>query len=268
MRTLRLVSLLAANALPFYRGVAQYLNEHAGLPVVLVEGPPWHEQERMLDAGHIDLAFLCGLVYTRKAAHVDLLAAPVMRGARYAARPIYFSDVVVARASQFAAFESLRGVRWLYNDRGSFSGYAILRAHLAALGETGEFCGPIVESGGHLRSLALVASGMADAAAIDSTVLDLELQQRPGLAEQIRVVASLGPHPIPPAVIGKHVPAGIAEQLRAALLRMHQDPAGRTALAAGVVDRFVTIADADYDAIRATAQRADQVQLNHLRESR
>lgn len=261
MATLRFVSLLAANSLPTYRGVAAYLSYGAGLRVELAEGVPWAEQELMIDRGEADLGVMCGLLYTHKAAWLELLAAPVPSPARYGGRPIYFSDIVVPRSSAFQAFGDLRGARWLYNDRGSFSGYALLRAHLAALGETGAFCGPIAESGGHLRSIELLAAGAADAAAIDSTVLDLELRRRPALAEQIRVVATLGPHAIPPLVAARRLPAELKDQLRAALLRMHQEPAGRAALSDGLIERFVSISDADYDPVRATAQRAEEVQL-------
>src|SRR6266545_3243266 len=141
MQRLSIVSLMAANALPTYRGVADYLSRQTGLRVTLIEGVPWHEQERLLDQGQAEIGFLCGLLYTHKTAWLDLLAAPTMRGARYQRRPIYFSDVVVPHGSQFQTFADLCGARWLYNDRGSFSGYVVLRAHLSALGESGDFCG-------------------------------------------------------------------------------------------------------------------------------
>lgn len=256
---LQLVSLLASNSLPTYRGVAGYLSRSAGVRVELIEGVPWTEQEHMIDRGAADLGAMCGLLYTRKTDWLELLAAPVPTPARYQGWPIYFSNIVVPRGSRFETFGDLRGARWLYNDRGSFSGYAVLRAHLAALGESGAFCGSIAESGGHLRSIKLLAAGLADAAAIDSTVLDLELWRRPALAEQIRIVATLGPHAIPPLVVARRLPAEQKEALRAALLRMHHDLAGRAALADGLFERFAAVQDADYDGVRATARRAEQV---------
>lgn len=259
MQTLTMVSLMAANVLPAYRGVAEYLSRRTGLRIALVEGQPWYEQERMLDWGHAEIGFLCGLLYARKAAWLEPLAAPVMSGPRYGQRPIYFSDVIVRRGSRFTSLADLRGARWLYNDQGSFSGYAVLRAHLAALGESGDFCGPIRASGGHLRSIIQVAAGEADAAAIDSTVLDLELKRRPELAQQLRVVDTLGPSPIPPAVVARHVPEDIKQRLRDALLHMHEDVAARASLADGLIDRFVAVQDGDYDPIRHTARRAEQV---------
>src|SRR5690349_7481632 len=103
METLRMVSLLASNALPIYRGVVRYLSDAIGLQIGLVEDVPWTEQERMLDRGQAEVGFVCGLLYTKKTAWLDLLAAPVMRGARYQHRPIYFTDIVVPRDSHFGS---------------------------------------------------------------------------------------------------------------------------------------------------------------------
>jgi len=266
MQTLSIVSLMAGNALPIYRGIAGYLSQQTGLRITLVEGVPWHEQARMLDQGQAEIGFLCGLLYTRQTAWLDLLAAPTMRAARYQGRPIYFSDVVVPHGSQFQTFADLRGADWLYNDRGSFSGYAVLRAHLAALGESGNYCGCIRESGGHLRSLELIATGAADAAAIDSTVLELELKRRPELASKIRAVATIGPHPIPPAVVAKHLPAELKRRLRSALLQMHEEVQGSEILADGLIERFVAVQDSDYNQVRLTARNAEQVQFQHHSE--
>lgn len=259
MRPLTIVSLLADNARPLYRAVARYLSEHANLPAQLVEGVPWQEQEHMLDTGTADMGFLCGLLYTQKADHLTLLAAPVMAAPRYAGKPVYFSDVVVPAGSSFQHFADLRGARWLFNDPGSFSGYAVLRAHLAALGETADFLGSLAASGRHIRSLEMVAAGEADTAAIDSTVIDLERARRPELVARVRTVASLGPHSIPPAAVGRHVPPAVQEQLRAALLDMHTNQAGQQALAKGQLARFVAVQDLDYNDVRATAYTAKQI---------
>lgn len=259
MHSIKIVSLMSENARPLYRAVAGYLREQAGLPATLVEDVPWQEQERMLDHGEADVGFLCGLLYTQKIAHLDLLAAPIMAAARYENRPVYFSDIIVRRDSRFGSFASLRGAAWVFNDPGSFSGYAVLRAHLAALGETAAFCGRLAESGGHLRSIEMVTAGAADAAAIDSIVLELEMARRPELASQLRVVAALGPSTVPPAAVGRHVPPELQARLRAALLSMHATAAGRQALEVGGVQRFVAIRDFDYNDVRAKARAAAAV---------
>ena len=253
---------MSDNARPTYQRIAAYLSERAGVRASLVAGVPWQEQERMLDQGRAEVGFICGLPYTRKTAQVELLAAPVMRAARYQGRPIYFSDVIVRRDSPFCSFADLRGATWAYNDPGSFSGYAVLCAHLAALGETGDYFGRLVESGAHLRSLELIATGAVDAAAIDSVVLELEYKRRPALAAQLRAVEAIGPSPIPPVVVARGVAAATRLRLREALLHMHEDSAGHEILSDGMIARFVAVHDADYDDIRRKSLSAEEVLLS------
>src|SRR2546423_428372 len=98
-----MVSLMAENAGFFYRALAGYLTRRVGVRIELEETVAWQERERMLDRGEVEIGFICGLPYVWKAdrpnAHLELLAAPVMRGARYQGQPVYFSDVVVRRES-------------------------------------------------------------------------------------------------------------------------------------------------------------------------
>jgi phosphonate transport system substrate-binding protein len=195
------------------------------------------------------------------ASTIELLAAPVMQGARYAGRPIYFSDVVVRRGSSFQSFADLRGASWAYNEPGSQSGYNLTRYHLSRLGERSGYFGRVVEAGAHQASLQMVLLGAVDASAIDSIVLELELKLRPDLAPFLRVVETLGPSPIPPAVVSTRVPPPIRRSLRQALLRMHEDEAGRRILGAGMVARFVEMADDAYDEIRAMAMEAEPVRF-------
>jgi phosphonate transport system substrate-binding protein len=240
-----------------------YLSAHAGVRATLVAGVPWQEQGRMLDQDQAEVGFICGLPYVRKVERFELLAAPVMQGARYLGRPVYFSDVVVRYDSPFRSFADLRGATWAYNEPGSFSGYVGPLAHLAALGERSGYFERAVESGAHLRSLELIAEGTVDASAIDTTVMELELRRRPELADQFRAVETIGPSPIPPLVVARGVAAEIKQRLRDALLRMHEDGEGQAILSDGMIARFVAVHDADYDDIRRKALSAEEVSFSN-----
>jgi phosphonate transport system substrate-binding protein len=262
MHSLTAVSLMSDNHRPFYQGVAEYLEQRTGISVLFVNDRPWKAREHMLDQGQAQIAFICGLPYADRAGWLDLLAAPVMRAARYGDRPVYFSDIVVHRDSSFRSFGDLRGATWAYNEPDSWSGCVALRAHIAAQGQTRDYCGRIVESGAHLESLRMILSGEIDAAAIDSTVLELVLASRPEVVGQIQVVDSIGPNMFPPAVIRNEVPDPLKRGLRDALLHMHEDQAGANILELGMVARFNAVADADYDDIRRKAQLAERVQFD------
>lgn len=293
---LTMVSLMAANVLPTHRAIGGYLARRAGLVIREAIDRPWPEQLALLDSGGADLAFLCGLPYSRRSERLEPLGAPVPQGLRGGAilgaadvlrqqaagesppprmrergaggegqvglsdrQPIYASYLLVPAASRFQSFDDLRGAAWAYNEPGSFSGYAVVLAHLAMLGERTGFFGRTVETGAHLESLRLLAEGAIDAAAIDSTVFALALRDRPALAAQVRSVATLGPHPSPPLAAARSLPEATRSTLRAALLAMHEDAEGRAILDTGLIDRFAPVTDADYDAVRATAAAASVV---------
>src|SRR5262249_18593769 len=143
-----------------------------GIPATLTcetrtSGPPRGSIDPF-STGKTDVGFLCSPAYAwlveREPPAVALLpAAPVFADARAGGRPVYFSDVIVRREAAARTFDDLRGAIWAYNDTCSLSGYLNLRRHLDKMEGL-----RLIASGSHLASLKLVASGGADAAAIDS----------------------------------------------------------------------------------------------------
>ncbi len=257
MQSFKLVSMMAANADPFYRALAGWLNRRLGVEITVEDRVPWRERERMLDRGDAHVGFLCGLTYVRKidgaGPELELLAAPVMEGRRYAGRAVYFSDIVVHRDSVFRSFDDLRGASWLYNEPGSHSGYTLPLCHLARRGEYDGYFRRAVQSGSHQESLRLVAHGHVDAAAIDSIVLKRERLLGSSAAMSVRVIETLGPSPAPPAVVHPSVPAAVRARLARLLTTMQDDALGREVLRSAGTSRFVPVSDSDYDSIRHAA---------------
>jgi phosphonate transport system substrate-binding protein len=254
VRALRLTSGVSEQADALCRAVAIYLTHQLGIEVSFIDKIAWPERVRALVAGEIDIGWICGLLVGQLGAldpqPLTVLAAPVMQGSRYAAQPIYFSEVVVRRDSGILRFEDLRGTTLTYNEPNSFSGYHLLRLHLDKRGETPGFFGRVVASGAHSRSLELIISGQADTAAIDSTVLDLERQFRPELVAQLRTITVLGPHPIPPWVASRRMPLDLQQHVRHALLNLATSVEGQKVLAKGKLMSFVEAAPQAYEAMR------------------
>lgn len=263
---LRIASCMAPNADDTCRAITRYLERKLGIATEFVDGIPWRERERQFDAGKIQLCWLCGLPYVRKADRpargIELLATPVMAAARYGGQPVYFSDVVVRKQSRFGSFDDLRGASWAYNEPDSHSGYNIVRHHLRRLGKTGGYFGGIVESGAHQVSLKMIVDGEIDASAIDSTVLEAEFARVPHLRSAIRIIDTLGPSPMPPWVMRKNLPAALKQSLRAVFLGMEDDFEGRDILRTWGMTRFVAVNDATYDPIRLMSADASYVRLS------
>ena len=262
---LRFATYLAPNMLPVYARIVADLGRRLGLDATLTVETDFAAFAR----GEIDAGFICGLPYVKltrsREPPVEPLAAPVLQGKRYEGRPIYFSDVIVRRDSPARTFLDLRGARWAYNDPDSHSGYNITRYTLVRLGETRGFFGRVVAAGFHQSAIWMVVNGEVDATAIDSQVLAVELRDHPELRERIRVLEVLGPATIQPVVAARRLPNDLKDAMRAALRALGDDPAMRGALDAGFIERFVPIADGDYDDIRAMVAAAEAAEFLALR---
>src|SRR5262245_38286615 len=218
MLCLKFASCMAENSESFCQALADYVHWRLRISTEYVTGIPWQEREKLFDAGEVQIVWICGLPYVNKAdlalGYVELLAVPVPMGERYLDRPIYFADVVVRSDSPYQSFTDIRGAVWAYNEPRSHSGFNSVRAYLAEFGERDGFFGRVIEAGRHTLSLGMVLGGRVDATAIDSTVLDWIVDRQQDVAEQIRVIETIGPSPIPPLVISQRVPNEIRSQLR------------------------------------------------------
>src|SRR3989454_4617407 len=250
VRTLVFANFLAPNMTSTYRDVAAQVGQRLGVPAALVEGAS-HDQLRQAS---VDIAFLCGLPYVRlrreQPGMLRLLAARVLDEPRYGGRPVYFSDVIVRRDSPCRSFDDLRGRSWAHNVEDSYSGCLLSRYTLHEMGETEGFFGQVIFSGWHQESIRRVVAGEVSASAIDSHVLGVEHRRNPGLHRQLRVIAVLGPSPIPPVVGSASLPDEVAVRVRDALTELGDDPSGRALLGRGLIRQFIPIEDQAYDSMR------------------
>jgi phosphonate transport system substrate-binding protein len=265
MKFLSIASCMAENGEGLSRGVASYIRLKLGLPTEYISDLPWQQRERLFEAGGIEILWLCGLPYVHKAdvrlPAMEILAVPVPAASRYGGRPVYFSDVIVRRPSRFRKFTDLRGASLAYNEPRSHSGFNVVRAYISELSEPRGFFASVHQSGAHTASIEMVLSGAVDAAAVDSTVLEWSAAARPAIMDELRVVHTFGPSPIPPWVVAKRVAPRLRAQLRTLMIGMDRDAAGRSVLEKGRMARFVAACDCDYDPIRRMAARAEQVEL-------
>ena len=159
----------------------------------------------------------------------------------------------------------MRGAVFAYNQTVSFSGYVLPLHYLVQTGNTGGFFGQTVASGSHAASMDWVETGQADAAAIDSVVLEMELKQHPERAANLRVIESLGPAGMPPVITATHLDEAEHRRLTEALVTMHQHPTGQAILAQGGVRRFAPVSDRNYDDIRQMLRAIEEAGITELR---
>jgi phosphonate transport system substrate-binding protein len=258
--TLNFANFLSPVLYETYAYIASYVGERVGHPATLHVGQSLEEfapKQRSADIG-----FLCGLLYVHAMRKPDcpfeLLVAPVLQGARYQQRPIYYSDVVVRSDSLYTSFADLQGCTWAYNERASHSGYNLVYHSLLTQKKSLDYFRETIATGSHLQSLQAVLAGKADATALDSHLLDTLLLQQPTLAQKIRIVDMLGPSTIPPIVIASELDDDLKRRVRTVLISMHEDPLSAKELHKGCIERFVPVYDADYNDLRIMFARVQQ----------
>jgi phosphonate transport system substrate-binding protein len=259
--SIRFASYLSPNIYVTYEHITRYIGEKVGRPTTLTVGRSFEE----FAAGQVDVGFICGLPYIHLAdspsCPVELLVAPVLQGERYQRKPIYFSDVIVRSDSPYTSFDDLQGCVWAYNQITSHSGCNLVCYSLLERGKSPHYFGKTVETGSHRRSVQSVLEGQADAAAIDSHMLDVLLSQHTDIATKLRIVDMLGPSSIPPVVVSKSLDKELKCRMREVFVNMHQDPDAATGLHTGLIERFVVVTDDDYQDIRTMLARVQAVEF-------
>jgi phosphonate transport system substrate-binding protein len=253
MHPLRFASGHTALLDDLFRAIVEAIGRSLHYPVTVRHDLDWQERYRQLDAGGLDVAWICGAPYVQRVATdpaaLRLLAAPVWRGARYGHQPVYFADVIVRSDQPWHTFADLQGATWVYNEPGSLSGFDAMRYYLAQQGHDFTFFGQRQASGGHLRSVQLILDGVADLTAIDSVVLETHLRQHPDQAALLRTIATIGPLPSMPWVASRTLDPALSAALRTHLTHLHETHP--PLLVDSPLHRFAPMEDAAYDPIRA-----------------
>ncbi len=190
-----------------------------------------------------------------------------LRGAvTYVATPCYAAPgcagawhrslVVVAEGSPARDLAALRGARVAVNGFDSNSGMNLLRALVAPLAAGGRFFGEVVVTGAHLASLAAVAGGRADLAAVDCVTHAHARRHRPDLLADTRVLAETGTTPALPLVTCGGAPAGEVAALREALAEVAADPALERVRAGLLVAGFRVLPEDAYERVTALEREA------------
>lgn len=227
----RAVSYLSPNLFWFYEAIVAFLDRTFHLNIQFEQGKFDPLDDPQLYQNQWDFVFICGLPFARylMRSKADLewiapdsliaIAAPVMQSDRYQSSPIYFADVIVTVDSPYFSLSDLAGKTLCYNDRGSNSGYNLLRQRILEQGYPAPFFAQAISSGFHQQSMRWVAEKLADCAAIDSVVLEQELRDFPELQQRLRVIDSIGACPMPPIAVSQRFDTATIQQIQAALLQ-------------------------------------------------
>lgn len=230
--------------LTVYQPLLDYLSGQLGYPVVLLQRRTYREVNDLLQNGGADVAFVCsgGYVAGSQMFGMEILAQPEVNG-----RNTYQSYIIVQAENAARNIFALQGKTFAFTDPMSFSGRIAPVYMLVSRGfDSDNFFSRTFYTYSHDNSIRAVADGIVEAAAVDSMVYDRAALQNQELAQRVKVIDRSPLVGNPPVVAGPHTDERLKNRLRALLLAMHEDKAGRAALISLGYDRFVQPDEATY----------------------
>jgi len=260
IRVVMAAAFVSEHGINVYDDIFNYVGKKLGRKVSFVSGFSYATINSMLEAGMVDIGFVCGLPYVLKhdqpKSSIDLLLAPIMNDSKYKDKPIYYSYIIVHKNSKFNNFTELRNSTFVFNDEISNSGYNMPRDHLISIGETSGFFKNTLRSGSHEESIRMIALGEADVSAVDSLVYDYDRAKNAEFINNTKIIETLGPAGIPPVVVSSKLSLPIRNKIRDIMLDMNNDLEGKRVLDMTLVNRFTIVDDSDYDGIRQMNKQA------------
>ena len=215
---------------------ARYLGARLELDAQVAIAEDYGDLYDVLLAGAVTVAWLPPLLVSRAARMGARIAAVSTR----AGRQTFRAAIVTHRDSPYDRLDQLAGARAAWVDARSMSGYVFPRLYLAAAGlDPDQALGSERFYGTAQLACQAVASQEADfaacyvTAAVEDSVsrAQAELPRWVGEpAERLKVIGVTDQIPADAAVVSAVTPPGLAGTVADALLQMHQDSEGASAL--------------------------------------
>jgi ABC-type phosphate/phosphonate transport system substrate-binding protein len=198
----------------------------------------------------------CGYPYVRRLNRaVALVAAPdyAFPGCEGASHRSF----IIRRASDpRRALAEFRGATAGLNAQDSNTGMNLFRAAIAPIAGGAPFFRAVVVTGSHEASVAAVAEGVADLAAIDCVSFALLARGRPELAGRVAIVAESPRSPSLPFIASGRLAASAIDAVRQALFAALADPALAEARATLGLESAREASPADYGRVAEIEREA------------
>jgi phosphonate transport system substrate-binding protein len=224
-----------------YAGYSRLFGEVAhrlGSEPEFVQRRTYSEINELLLKGELDAALLCTGGYLdlvrRDQSAVELIAVPIIHDS-----DTYQSLIIVPMSSPATSLRDLEGARFAFTDELSLTGRAWVVHELRVAQRSPEnFFGSTVFTRSHDRSIAAVARGVVDGAAVHSIVFQHLLEKDPMLLEKVRIIQRSPEFGMTPVVASRRLAPEARAKLREVLLGLSADESGVAALKTLRIDRF------------------------------
>lgn len=224
-----------------YYNFIHHLEEELGMEIEIIQLNTYDEILSVFTKGEADAGLVCGYlsVLGSEQGVMERIAMPIING-----KEQYTSYIITRKESEINSLHDLKGKSFAFSDPDSFAGYLVPKYLIESEGyDFSNFFERTFFTYSHDHSIAAVVNGLVDAAAVYSTSYDKLVKEQNPLIEEIKVVAEgafVGNQPI---IVNPSLSSTQKEELKKALLHLHEKEAGQEVLELLNYDYFVEADD-------------------------
>lgn len=236
----------------YYSDLLKYIENNSGLTVKVIQRKTYQEVNDLIEAGEVDLAFICTYAYILGTEEFGLqpFLVPQING-----KTTYQSYIIVPKDSTVSTFEDLEGKRFAFTDPLSNTGYIYPKYLVKQENQTTDtFFKKSIFTYSHDNSTKAVYDKIVDGAAVDSLVYDYLIEQKPEFGDMIRIINISEEFGMPPIVVSSGVNSETRKKIEDLFLNMHESAEGEAILQHLKIERFRKQEDANYDSVRKIAE--------------
>jgi phosphonate transport system substrate-binding protein len=235
-----------AHTLVHFADFRNYLSKKLKVPVTLKQRRTYEEINNLLAMQKVQMAFTCtgGYLSGRKAFGLEILAVPIMNG-----KTTYRSYIITRKENPAQTLAELKGSVFAFTDRLSLTGFIFPSSRIIQMGTTTTtFFRKTFFTESHDKSIEAVATGLADAAAVDSLIFDSLYKQGNPFTQRLKIIDQSGEFGMPPVVVPPGISVEIKRKLLKVLLSIREDREGKKVIHSLGIDGFVL---PDHDSYRS-----------------
>ncbi len=237
-----------------FKPLGAYLEEEVGMKVAWTPVNDYPAVVESLAAKKIDLAWLGGFTFVQ----VRLRTGNAIPIAQRAEDEKFISRYIVPASSSARTLQDLKGKTFAFGSPSSTSGHLMPRFFLlkAGINPDKDFS-RIAFSGAHDATVAFVASGRAEAGALNASVLDKLLEKGDANAKAVRVLATTPPYYDYNWTVRGDLDPALVRKLTGAFLKLDPaNPAHKEIMDLQRASRFIATTPENYKGIEEAARSA------------
>ena len=238
-----------------FKPLGDYLRKETGMEVQFTPVTDYAAVVEGLANGKIDLAWLGGFTFVQAKLRTHGGAVPIVQRAE---DEKFTSKFIVPIDSPIKTLADLKGKTFVFGSPSSTSGHLMPRYYLMRAGINADTDFKTVAfSGAHDATVAFVASGRAQAGALNASVLDKLVEEANPNAARVRVIATT-PHDYDYNwTVRPGLDAALIKKLTDAFLKLDPaNPEQKKILALQRGSKFIPTKSSNYDGIEAAAKAA------------